>query len=72
MDAVVISDPYRSPIPAQRKDGGGVVIRTPKSALLLSESDMDRVIAFVGDEPRLGQLQRFQMGRTLSATESDE
>jgi hypothetical protein len=39
-----------------RKQGGGVVLRTPKSMLLLSEAELERVVRFANG---LGILQRF-------------
>jgi hypothetical protein len=53
MDSVVISDAYRTPIVAQKRTDadGGVAIRGPKSVLILSDSELDRLVAFVRGEP---------------------
>lgn len=60
-DSLIISDPYRSPITAQKRQDGGVVLRGSRSMMILSEAELDRVVEFVRDEPRLGQLQRYTM-----------
>jgi hypothetical protein len=56
-----ISDPYRAKITAARNLDGGVLIRGPRSFLLLSETELDRLVAFVRDEPPKARLQRFPM-----------
>jgi hypothetical protein len=63
-DSVIISDPARSPIVAQRHNGkaGGVALRGQfHSVVVLSAAELDRLVAFArSDEPpRLGKLQRF-------------
>lgn len=60
-DSLIVSDPHRTPITAQKRQDGGVVLRGTRCMLILSEAELDRVIDFVRDEPRLGQLQRFTM-----------
>lgn len=58
IDTLVISDRWRVPMTAQRRDDGGIVIRTPgKGTLLLSQSELVRLMEFV--RPQLGQLYRF-------------
>jgi hypothetical protein len=56
-DALVISDAYRTPIVAQRHmdDPGGVVIRlpAPKSLLILSAAEFDRLARFAGRKPHI-------------------
>lgn len=62
-DEMVISDRYRSPITARRRTDelGGVVLRDHRHALFLSESELDRLVAFVRDEPSKARLQRYTM-----------
>jgi len=60
IDSAIISDPLRVPITAQRKSDGCVIIRGHRSnTLILSESELSRLISFTRDEPRLGKLQRY-------------
>jgi hypothetical protein len=54
--AAIISDQYRQPITVQRHRDGGVVIRCPRSVLLLSEADLDRLFSFAHG---LGVLRRY-------------
>jgi hypothetical protein len=63
-DSAIISDPYRSPIVAQKRtdSDGGVAIRGPRSGvLILSEPEVDRLVAFARDESRRARLQRYPM-----------
>jgi hypothetical protein len=60
-DAVIISDRYRQPVTAQRHRDGGVLLRTARSLIILSEAEFDRAVAFVRDEPVKARLQRFPM-----------
>jgi hypothetical protein len=48
--ATVISDPFREAIVVQRKTDG-VVLRKSKAWLLLSGAELDRLFAFVRNEP---------------------
>jgi hypothetical protein len=57
-DTAIISDPYRQPITVQRHRDGGVVVRCPRSVLLLSEAELSRLFDFAHD---LGVLQRYVM-----------
>jgi hypothetical protein len=57
-DTAVISDPLRTPITAQKRETGGVVIRSARSFIALSDSEISRLIEFVS--PQLGQLQVFK------------
>lgn len=54
-DEMTISDRYRMPVVAQRRDDipGGVVIRTAKSWLILNKAEFDRLVTFVRNEPRI-------------------
>jgi hypothetical protein len=54
--AVVISDPYRVPIMAERRrDGSGGVLlrRAPSTVLALGQDEFDRLVAFVRNEPTI-------------------
>jgi hypothetical protein len=59
-DAVVISDPYRAPIVAQKRNDsdGGVVLRPAGRSLpiMLPEAELDRLFAFARGKPH---IQRF-------------
>jgi hypothetical protein len=67
--SIVISDPYRTPITAQRHRDGGVVLRGPRSLLLLSDAELDRLVAFARDEPPRARIQRYAV--QPEATQSD-
>jgi hypothetical protein len=57
-ETLVISDRWRVPMTAQRREDGGIVIRTPgKDTLLLSQSELVRLMELV--QPQLGRLERF-------------
>jgi hypothetical protein len=47
-DQALINDNYRSPVWASHRDGGGVVLRPPRTIITLSADEPERVIAFVG------------------------
>ena len=58
-DPVIVSDPLRIPITAERRIDGGVVLRGRfRSVMALSKSELDRLIAFARGE---ATLQRFPM-----------
>jgi hypothetical protein len=46
---------HRGPITAQKREDGGVVLRSHKSWIALSEAELQRLISFVYDAPRLGE-----------------
>jgi hypothetical protein len=50
---LVISDRYRAPIRAEKKADGAIFLRSPRSVLILSEGEFDRLVAFVREEARL-------------------
>lgn len=57
-DSLIISDRWRIPVTAQLREDGGVVIRTPgKDTMLLSQTELARLMQFVS--PQLGRLERF-------------
>jgi hypothetical protein len=58
-DAAVISDPLKVPITAQRRESGGVFIRSARSFIALSDAELGRLYDFTEDEPQLGELQTF-------------
>lgn len=58
-DAVIISDPLRTPVTAQRLEDNRIIIRAPGRVMLFSDAEMARLIDFVRNEPQLGHLQRF-------------
>lgn len=58
-DSTITSDPLRVPITAQKKAQGGVILRGLKSILLLSQAELDRLVAFIRDEPLKARLQRY-------------
>lgn len=62
-DSVIVSDDSRCPITAQRQKDGGVALRGPfRSLVLLSRSEIDRIVEFARSEnepPQLGRIQRF-------------
>ena len=58
-DSVIVSDDSRCPITAQRQKDGGVALRGPfRSLVLLSGSEIERLVEFArSDEPpRLGKI----------------
>jgi hypothetical protein len=46
-------DRLRTPITAQKRDQGGVVLRGRRNFIALSESEFDRLTAFVRNEAKL-------------------
>jgi hypothetical protein len=63
-EVVTISDSYRVPIQASKRGDGGVLIRCPKSWILLSKTELDRLVAFARNGPT---IQRF-----VASTKSTE
>jgi hypothetical protein len=56
-DAVVISDPLRVPVTAQRLNDGRIIIRTPgRPVTFFSVDEIDRLARFARGE---GYLQRY-------------
>lgn len=55
----VISDEHRVPITADKQSDGTVILRGPRSLLILSEAEMDRLVAFARDEPMKPRIQRY-------------
>ena len=55
--AILISDPYRTPVTAQRRMEGGVILRSGSRFIAVSETELARLIEFV--QPR---IQRFPVG----------
>jgi hypothetical protein len=60
MDSAIISDPYRQPIVAQQKDGGGIILRGPGAPLILSQAEVERLVDFANG---LGRIQVFHADR---------
>ncbi len=61
-DVVIVSDPLRVPITAERRTDGGVAVRGHfRGVLVLSDTELDRLIAFARDEPPRARIQRFVM-----------
>lgn len=58
-DAIVISDRYRTPTTAQRRDNGGVLVRQGHRFIALDTNEFDALVSFVRAEPELGKLARF-------------
>lgn len=57
-DSIIVTDRYRTPIVAEKRDQGGVVLRGPRSWLALSANEFDRLVTFVRNEPT---IQRYVM-----------
>jgi hypothetical protein len=58
-DTIVIGDPYRQPITAQKHRDGGVVLRGSRPCrTLLPSAELDRLFSFAHD---LGVLKGFEM-----------
>jgi hypothetical protein len=68
--AAVISDPLRVPVIAERREAGGIVIRRGGRYIALSEAELDRLVAFVRNEPPKARLQRFAILRPDDALAS--
>jgi len=56
--AEVISDRYRVPVVAQRRTEGGVVLRRGAHKLVLSNTELDRLVKFARTDARL-QIYRY-------------
>ena len=59
MESLIITDRYRTPVVAEQRTDGGVVRAAPANFIALNRAELDRLVSFVRDEPRLGTLQRF-------------
>jgi hypothetical protein len=65
-DSAIVSDDSRCLITAQRQKDGGVALRGPfRNLVLLSRSEIDRLVEFArrDEPPRLGKIQRFPCPR---------
>jgi hypothetical protein len=60
-EAILVSDRFRSQVTAEKRENGGLVLWGPRSMIVLSRSELDRLIEFANDTPRLGQLATFPM-----------
>jgi hypothetical protein len=65
--AAVISDPLRTPVVAELREAGGIVIRRGGRYIALSETELDRLVTFVRNESPNARLQRFAIGRPGNA-----
>ena len=70
-DAIVVSNRYRTPTTAQRRDGDGVVLRQSRSYIVLDRDEFDRLVGFVSDAPELDKLARLP-SRHQIATKSPQ
>jgi hypothetical protein len=52
-DSIIVSDRYRTPVTAEKREAGGVVLRAARSWIALNEAELDRVVAFARNEARL-------------------
>ncbi|OBB86060.1 hypothetical protein A5781_06115 [Mycobacterium sp. 852002-30065_SCH5024008] len=69
MDSIIVTDRYRTPITAEKRDRGGVVLRGPRSWIALSAVEFERLVEFVrscgmaastgSGGRRLGRIERF-------------
>jgi hypothetical protein len=57
--AAIVSDPLRTPVTAQRRECGGVFLRSSRSFIALSDAEFSRLVEFVQDAPQLGHMQVF-------------
>jgi hypothetical protein len=55
----LISDAYRGPLTAERRSGGGVILRTPRSYIALSASEFRALVAYADNRPH---IQRYPLG----------
>jgi hypothetical protein len=46
-DAIILSDPQRTPIIAQRRKDAGVSLRMGRSHIVLSSAEIERLIDFI-------------------------
>lgn len=53
MTELIISDAGRTPIVAQRRNNGGLLIHAAKRVIALSRDESERLAAFIRDEARL-------------------
>jgi hypothetical protein len=71
-DPVIISDPLRVPITAERRIDGGVVVRGQfRSILALSQTELTRLAKFARNKPTL-QRSPTAPKTPLSALQSDD
>jgi hypothetical protein len=70
-ESILVSDRFRSPVTAEKRDNGGIVLWGPRSMIVLGRSELERLFDFAFDRPRLGTLQRYPVGGTESPV-SDE
>ena len=52
-DAVIVTEEYRSPITAQRRQDGSVVVRAARSLIVMSPTEIGRLAAFAEDRLRI-------------------
>jgi hypothetical protein len=65
--ATIISDPGRTPVVAERNRDcpGGVALRGAfKSVVVLSPTEIQCIVDFASDAPKLGELQRYVVPKT--------
>jgi hypothetical protein len=49
----MVSDRYHSPVTAEKREAGGVVLRSARSWIALSAAELDRVVTFARNEPHI-------------------
>jgi hypothetical protein len=67
--AIVVSERYRTPATAQRRENGGVLLRQGHRYVALDATEFQLVVDFVRDEPPLGKLQRYAIAPELPLSE---
>jgi hypothetical protein len=52
-DSIIVSDRYRTPVTAEKRDNGGVVLRSARSWIALNAEELNRVVTFARNEATL-------------------
>jgi hypothetical protein len=61
LDTFVLSGSHRSPITVQKREGGGITLRSGRSHIRMADDEVVRLLEFVEqqDQPALGHMQVF-------------
>ena len=72
LDSAIISDKFRVPVTATRIENNGVILRAPGKTMILSATELSRLIAFIHNAPQLGHLAHFAPQCAPGSPQTDE
>lgn len=60
LDTIVLSSTHRTPISVQKREGGGITLRSGRSFIRMGDDEVKTLFDFVEqDQPAFGMIQAF-------------